>query len=118
MSKKLCPFCGVVMLGDSSFCANCGREITEKNDESPGVSKSGEDITEILMRTGDYLFPKIVVIIIAFVPILAVIGLIIVSSTGPSVTDSLSVVALSFIAISSSIISYQAFIKTLEQLEK
>ncbi|MHA1168466.1 MAG: hypothetical protein ACTSRU_11630 [Candidatus Hodarchaeales archaeon] len=116
MSKKLCPFCGVVMPGDSSFCANCGREIIEKKTGSPVVSKSGEDISEILMRTGDYLFPKIVVIITASVPILAVIGLIIVSSSSNSISNTTPVIALSFIAIFSSIISYLTFRKTLEQL--
>ena len=69
------------------------------------------------MRTGDYLFPKIVVIIMACVPIVAVIGMIIVNTTG-SLTDGMPVVALSFIAIISSIITYQAFKKTIEQLEK
>ncbi|MFW9990710.1 MAG: hypothetical protein ACFFD4_01500 [Candidatus Odinarchaeota archaeon] len=131
MSKKICPNCQTVVPEDSSYCANCGGEIPN-NPSNPATGTTtritGGELAETLMKTGDYLWPKIVLVLFASVPVISVFGIMIIgtssisnmtSSAGAGFADSAGIVVITFIlsviAVITSIIAYKTYKILLEQ---
>ncbi|MHA2298122.1 MAG: zinc ribbon domain-containing protein [Candidatus Hodarchaeales archaeon] len=114
MSKTPCPNCGTVLSEDSSFCANCGREIPElpANPTPRYTAPSREgDLTNTLVKTGDYRWPKIALLMFLLIPMLSIFGITISAMSGAisSFNNTIVIAVLGVVAIVSTLVCYAVF---------
>jgi hypothetical protein len=115
-----------VLSEDSSFCANCGREVHENPATvKPSYAKPRREgnFTSTLVTSGEYLWPKITLVMFIAVPIVGIFGLSIMSgivlssTTNAAALEIFKIIAIvvGLFTLFSSVIAYLAFKKLLEQ---